>query len=690
MSDYDDDFDNFVESKDDQLPDTKRNNEEGKHTFGNGANSRNKAASRLSKESIKKSQGDISLPEVRGSTKELGKVDSDDEEKVPKPSGKTLPASHQTSSKVKSKTKVKDSVANKFNPILKKPAKNEDEDDYKDDDSFHDDSDEQDKQGNPQPSKKKKDLRFLVDKFAPKNTITKGSRQSSPKLKPKLSLGKYKFNSDVERGSKSKRPRLNMNRSMMSTTDMKNISSLKTEQKPRIKLNPMAEIQKDIEKSKKQLSKILKLREIGSTQTDEEDKLLYLTKENIILRTEFKELNKNLNKFIELMKDLKYKRANRYRGANQSMRDTRESKIEFKLGEQKSYEQMIENMITEQKKLRDRLEVVGDPNYSLSLRKKIIDTKDHIQTLEESERKQLNDKFLKNKDAERVINNGQSDAMRATQDGAKELTYLTDHLQKIEKKITKQENMKEDAYQRYQLAKHKLENLEQNAAKDLNLDEVYGLTSTEPEIDVHNDPKNYERKKLVIQQAMKTTQAKYQTKLAELKEKYEELLNSRNDCIEGIRLRQDQTIEAREKAKDLMIKSKIMSEDSLVQDTKHDETLNDLPDLCIVEENPMIMKLNQALKGSKKRHKLNKSVASAIGVRQSANKPSRGGAVTKRANKFSLRKKANMPDFDKNPISSSQNQFDISKTKRNDDEMSLDNSSEKKPLYRNRMNAKAF
>mmetsp|Transcript_19447 Transcript_19447/g.19119 ORF Transcript_19447/g.19119 Transcript_19447/m.19119 type:complete len:90 (-) Transcript_19447:141-410(-) len=89
--------------------------------------------------------------------------------------------------------------------------------------------------------------------------------------------------------------------------------------------------------------------------------------------------------------------------------------------------------------------------------------------------------------------------------------------------------MKEDAYQRYQLAKHKLENLEQNAAKDLNLDEVYGLTSTEPEIDVHNDPKNYERKKLVIQQAMKTTQAKYQTKLAELKDKYEELLNSRND-----------------------------------------------------------------------------------------------------------------------------------------------------------------
>eukprot|EP00344_Euplotes_crassus_P011614 CAMPEP_0197005774 /NCGR_PEP_ID=MMETSP1380-20130617/31225_1 /TAXON_ID=5936 /ORGANISM="Euplotes crassus, Strain CT5" /LENGTH=201 /DNA_ID=CAMNT_0042425039 /DNA_START=156 /DNA_END=760 /DNA_ORIENTATION=+ len=201
---------------------------------------------------------------------------------------------------------------------------------------------------------------------------------------------------------------------------------------------------------------------MSSAQEDEQAQLLYLAKENKVLQQEFRDLNLSLNKFIEMMKDFKYKNNSRYRKINQSMRARPKAvKIETKLGEKQSYELMIENMRREHRRLRDRLDVVGDPSYSLSLRKKIIDTKDHIQTLEESERKQLNDKFLKNKDAERIISNGQSDAMRATQDGAKELTYLTDHLQKKRNKLAKQEETKADADEKSASASQKLKELEQ-------------------------------------------------------------------------------------------------------------------------------------------------------------------------------------------------------------------------------------
>uniref|UniRef100_A0A7S3KQ76 Uncharacterized protein n=1 Tax=Euplotes crassus TaxID=5936 RepID=A0A7S3KQ76_EUPCR len=109
---------------------------------------------------------------------------------------------------------------------------------------------------------------------------------------------------------------------------------------------------------------------MSSAQEDEHAQLLYLAKENKVLQQEFRDLNLSLNKFIEMMKDFKYKNNSRYRKINQSMRARPKAvKIETKLGEKQSYELMIENMRREHRRLRDRLDVVGDPSYSLSLRK---------------------------------------------------------------------------------------------------------------------------------------------------------------------------------------------------------------------------------------------------------------------------------------------------------------------------------
>jgi len=145
------------------------------------------------------------------------------------------------------------------------------------------------------------------------------------------------------------------------------------------------------------------------------------------------------------MKDVKIRRANNARRINQSTRCTREEKLELKNSELKSLEKMIENMKIEQKNLKKRLEVVGNPSYSLMLRKQIIDIKDQIHVLEEHERKAVNDKFLRDKEIDRVLMAGQSDAMIETQDKAKELTVLMDQWQKLHKKIAAKEKTQEEA-----------------------------------------------------------------------------------------------------------------------------------------------------------------------------------------------------------------------------------------------------
>lgn len=57
---------------------------------------------------------------------------------------------------------------------------------------------------------------------------------------------------------------------------------------------------------------------------------------------------------------------------------TEEDKIRYKTAEKKNYQQMTVNMKNEHEKLQKRLEVVGDPSYSLKLRKQIIGNFDLI------------------------------------------------------------------------------------------------------------------------------------------------------------------------------------------------------------------------------------------------------------------------------------------------------------------------
>jgi SpoVK/Ycf46/Vps4 family AAA+-type ATPase len=135
------------------------------------------------------------------------------------------------------------------------------------------------------------------------------------------------------------------------------------------------------------------------------------------------------------MRDLKARKSGKNQAINQSVRVTREEKLESKGAEKKNYQDMTQNMKKEHQRLKRRLEVVGDPNYSLTLRKKIMDIKDQIQTLEEVKRKMTNDKFVRERRMNKVIMAGQNDAMVETQERVKELTVLFDRVHKINKKL---------------------------------------------------------------------------------------------------------------------------------------------------------------------------------------------------------------------------------------------------------------
>ena len=230
------------------------------------------------------------------------------------------------------------------------------------------------------------------------------------------------------------------------------------------------------------------------------------------------------------MKDLKAQRAGRLRMVNRSSRYSKQDKIEIKMSELKSYQQMIENMKAEEMKLRKRLDVVGDPNYSLGLRSNIVDIKEKIHGLEENERKMRNDKFLREKDIDRVMMAGQSDAMKETQKLARDHAVLMDQWQKLNKKIYQQENTREEADEKAKECAEKLETLEAKAEeRGFDLEEIYNGNEHNNEIDRSATESVFNRKKEIIEKSIQVENEKYAHKLATLKKKYEDLLNEKND-----------------------------------------------------------------------------------------------------------------------------------------------------------------
>lgn len=156
--------------------------------------------------------------------------------------------------------------------------------------------------------------------------------------------------------------------------------------------------------------------------------------------------------------------------------------------------------------MKKRLEVIGNPNYSLQLRKKIIDVKEQIHILEEEKRRLLNEKFIRERKINKVIMAGQPDAMQESQEKVKELTVLFDRIHKVDKKLEFQDKTKNDAEKQLAEIQDKLAGLEAEAEeKGLNLDEIYANDDANL-TDLSKDSKTYERKLNVIQQAIDTSQ----------------------------------------------------------------------------------------------------------------------------------------------------------------------------------------
>lgn len=104
---------------------------------------------------------------------------------------------------------------------------------------------------------------------------------------------------------------------------------------------------------------------------------------------------------------------------------------------------------------------------------------------------------------------GQNDAMQETQERVKELTVLFDRSQKLNKKLEYQENTQKEANRQLVEIKEKLVKMEGDAeGKGINLEEVYKIEIDE-ELDVSKDPRTYERKATVIQQAIDINQSTY-------------------------------------------------------------------------------------------------------------------------------------------------------------------------------------
>ena len=96
---------------------------------------------------------------------------------------------------------------------------------------------------------------------------------------------------------------------------------------------------------------------------------------------------------------------------------------------------MLQNMQKEHAKVKSRLDVVGDPGYSLEVRKQINDIKSEIRSLEKEKSKLTGDKFAREKRLNKVLDAGQPDAMQETQKKVQEMTVHFDRLDKLNKKV---------------------------------------------------------------------------------------------------------------------------------------------------------------------------------------------------------------------------------------------------------------
>jgi hypothetical protein len=370
-------------------------------------------------------------------------------------------------------------------------------------------------------------------------------------------------------------------------------------------MNPMTTIKMDIESSRIVLRKAAILREKSDT-ANEDDQLILLTRENNSLKNMMIHMNHGLTRFVEALKGYQISKLGKHKYGNENQ--SVDYKLRTRDAESMNYNKMLTNLNFEKNKLRKRLDVVGDHSYAIKLRRDIIEMKQKNQALKEEKSELMSKKFSREKKMSKVFKSGQPDSMHDIQLKAQEMNVLFDRLEKINTKLEFQKTTKDEQDLTYEETKNKLMQLESKARENgIYLNEFEELEDEDFGHNISQDPSTYDRKENIMKQSIESERQSYAKILDKMRIKLVGIMKERNDVISKIRDKQIQTVEIRGEVNELMVKSRIISEEDAkkaLQDTK--DKVVDLPEELIINQDKIVAKLNGIVKSSKKKVVVNK------------------------------------------------------------------------------------
>jgi len=280
----------------------------------------------------------------------------------------------------------------------------------------------------------------------------------------------------------------------------------------------------DLENASKAIDSHKELREKANAANDEDEKVEIMNEENLLLRSTLKQMNTSLTSFIELLKDYKIRKLAKPKYGNENL--PTEYKLRSRDAEDVNYQKMIDNMKKEHSKLKGRLDIVGEPSYSIGLRKKVMEKKSEIRALEELRSKLKAAKFQREKKMNKVLMAGQPDSMIEIQNKVQEMTTVFDRLEKVNKKVEFQQSTKAESQKAFEETQNKLKELESSAQSNgIDIDTIKN-SEEDVDFDISSDSKTYQRKENILQQAIETDRQMYSKILNDLKKK---LINSMQD-----------------------------------------------------------------------------------------------------------------------------------------------------------------
>eukprot|EP00344_Euplotes_crassus_P007128 CAMPEP_0197016884 /NCGR_PEP_ID=MMETSP1380-20130617/79225_1 /TAXON_ID=5936 /ORGANISM="Euplotes crassus, Strain CT5" /LENGTH=329 /DNA_ID=CAMNT_0042443903 /DNA_START=823 /DNA_END=1813 /DNA_ORIENTATION=- len=275
----------------------------------------------------------------------------------------------------------------------------------------------------------------------------------------------------------------------------------------------------------------------------------------------------------------------------------------------------------------------------------------------------MTNKYNKDREANKIIQKGEKDSVLEMKKKGKEMSILYEKLDKLNAQLEFKQRTKSEQADAYAETKQKLEQLETKAnAKGIYLDEIEQIEDPASKIEkdpqtyarkekilgkheieqiedpaskIEKDPQTYARKEKILKQAMEADKDIYARKLFKHKTKLAELLEERNDIINRIKERQNKTIEIREKANELMIKSKFITEKDAERTLQESiKSIQDLPEELDIKKNKMMNKLDAIIKSTRKKNRVARSTTKKI------NSPEPQIPSTKNA--FALRQKGQL------------------------------------------------